>query len=125
MWKIKPTVLGSILALTALAASSQAQEPLLLRGRVLDAESRTPVYGAFVVPTTSERGVLTDTLGVFALMLEPALAAIDPRALYAVEAYGRVGVVRMYTVDYMKWLIDSGQNLQPLTFGCRGDRTIG
>ena len=48
---MKRAVLGSILALTALAVASEAQEPLLLRGQVLDSESRAPVYGAFVVPT--------------------------------------------------------------------------
>jgi CarboxypepD_reg-like domain len=243
---MKRAVLGSILALTALAVASEAQEPLLLRGQVLDSESRAPVYGAFVVPTTSDRGVLTDTLGFFTLriestsghvrvtqlgyhdlevevrpeardmmltvllapnpvllegltvlmerfaerlrgtlglgeildreqllnapdasgydlvlrllpfaepcgygslclglpgrnarkkvsvcvddrrlpetMMELALGAVDPRALYVVEVYGRAGEVRMYSPDYMKRLIESGENLLPLTFGCRDER---
>ncbi|GMV06786.1 MAG: hypothetical protein AMXMBFR53_30610 [Gemmatimonadota bacterium] len=53
---------------TALAASSAAaQTPWLLRGHLLDAQTRTPVSGAYVALQGVGRGVLSDSTGYFAL----------------------------------------------------------
>jgi hypothetical protein len=49
-----------------------AQEPGLVRGRVIDQQTLTPVGLAFVAQVTSDRGVLTDALGQFALPIDPA-----------------------------------------------------
>ncbi|HSM60566.1 MAG TPA: carboxypeptidase-like regulatory domain-containing protein [Longimicrobiales bacterium] len=46
-----------------------AQEGVVVRGRVLDAVTRAPVQGAFVARAYSDRGVLTDSAGAFALPL--------------------------------------------------------
>jgi len=50
----------------------------------------------------------------------PELEAVDPRALYMVEAYPRVGQVRFYTRGYVARLLAAGQDLPPLSFTCLG-----
>ncbi|MGD2123739.1 MAG: carboxypeptidase-like regulatory domain-containing protein [Gemmatimonadota bacterium] len=52
--------------------------------------------------------------------MESLLAPVDPRGLYLVEAYTRVGEVRMYTPGYIKRLIAQEGSLPPLSFGCAG-----
>ena len=66
-------VLFAGLALSNLAsATAEGQEPVILQGQVADAETGLPVMGAFVFQAESNRGSLTDSLGYFALGLEPA-----------------------------------------------------
>lgn len=56
----------------------------------------------------------------------PELQAVDPRALYLVEAYPRVGQVRLYSRGYVARLLAAGQDLPPLAFECVGPgMTIG
>jgi len=45
---------------------------------------------------------------------------LDPRGYYLVEAYPRVGQVRVYSRGYVARLAANGQTLPPLSFGCRG-----
>jgi hypothetical protein len=59
-----------------LTAQQEAQEKegadeVLVRGRVLDAVTQQPIAGAFVGPADADEGVLTDSLGNFALKLPP------------------------------------------------------
>ena len=244
--KIAALALGLFVFLPALPSVAGAQESGVLRGRVLDATTMDPIGWAFVGPASSNRGVLTDSLGYFALpvdqptpfalrvaqlgyqnletrveafgpqtlltinlvpepleiegltvltdrlaerrrgvfgivevldrgqllsdsggsafdlvfrmlpfvapcgvgsealclsgrsamgqqreikiclddrqipsaMMETALAGIDPRSLYLVEVYGRVGEVRLYSPGYIKRVLENGASLRPLTFGC-------
>ncbi len=51
-------------------------------------------------------------------LMQTVLSTIDPRAMYLVEVYTRVGEVRMYSTGYMQRLLEQGQELPPLTFGC-------
>lgn len=51
-------------------------------------------------------------------VIETMLGTVDPRGLYMVEIYSRVGEVRMYSPSYMQRLIEAGSDLPPLTFGC-------
>lgn len=53
-------------------------------------------------------------------VVETMLSGVDPRSLYLVETYSRVGEVRMYTPPYMQRLISEGMDLPPLSFGCTG-----
>ncbi len=53
--------------------------PVVLRGRVEDAVSGTPIVGARVLTADSSRVVVTDSLGAFALPLEPGA----PFTIYA------------------------------------------
>lgn len=48
------------------------------------------------------------------------LETVNPRSLYLVEVYPRVGEVRLYTPGYVQQLLDLGEDLPPLTFGCQG-----
>jgi len=50
----------------------------------------------------------------------PELEVLDPRGLYLVEAYFRVGRVAMYSRGYVARLIETGQQLPPFSFGCGG-----
>jgi len=52
-------------------------------------------------------------------VMETILSGVDPRTLYMVEAYTRVGEVRMYSAGYMTRLLEQGMDLPPLTFGCQ------
>lgn len=64
-------------AVLAGAASLSAQEDPtrpLIRGRVIDAETRAPLVGAFIMPFGGARAVMTDSLGVFVLPMELASA---------------------------------------------------
>lgn len=45
-----------------------------LRGRVIDAQTRNPLEGAFVAPSGSLTGYMTDSMGRFVLELEPSPA---------------------------------------------------
>lgn len=245
--EVRRAMLGSIASLCALSTAARAQDSTVVLGRLLDAESMRPIYGAFVSPLASDWGTLTDSLGRFALqvestefvlvvehlgyhvlewrvsgadprpiqillspdpiqlesltvlserlanrwrgpygvadivdreqllnapdgsaydlirrllpfvqlcdsytealclpgrtqmgkkrkvsvclddlrvpsrMLETALAGVDPRALYYVEIYSRVGEVRLFSPGHIERLIRDGGRLRPLTFGCRND----
>jgi hypothetical protein len=247
MSALSRVVPATLVILLAAASSARAQEAETLRGRVVDAQNLGPVAGAFVAQPGSQRGVLTDSLGMFTLPVEEAyareirvvqmgyrelqaaipeggegrvlsvllvpdpvqlegltvlterladrrrgpygvgeiltkeqlvavsggsaydlvrrvmpfavpcdaqtsealcmggrlgadgrrrvtvciddravppelsetiLSGVDPRALYMVESYNRVGEVRMYTPGYMQRLIDEDIDLPPLSFGC-------
>lgn len=50
----------------------------------------------------------------------PELEAIDPRGLYLVASYPRVGRIQMYTRAFMARLLEAGQDLPPATFECVG-----
>lgn len=54
------------------AAVAQSTAKVTLRGTVVDADSRAPIFGAFVGPVGGRTGVLTDSLGRFALPLDRA-----------------------------------------------------
>lgn len=57
------------------ASTAAAQEDPtrpVLRGRVVDAETRAPLSGAFVMPFGGARAVVTDSLGLFRLTMELA-----------------------------------------------------
>jgi hypothetical protein len=243
-WTVKNVrrwILGSIASLCTLSTAAGAQDPAVVRGRVLDAESMRPIHGASVSPLASDRGTLTDSLGRFSLkveftsefilrvehlgydvlewrvsgadpgpfelllspdplqlealtvlserfaerqrgpfgvaalvdreqllhapdgsaydlirrllpftqpcdiysealclgrdevsvclddlrvpsrLLETVLLGVDPRKLYRIEIYSRVGEVRLFTHAYMQRLVRTGGSLRPLTFGCRND----
>lgn len=63
-----------VLILAAVALSPvllHAQTPSVVQGKVLDAMTFMPVGGAFVAQMDSDRGVLTDSLGVFTLQMDP------------------------------------------------------
>ena len=62
-----------------LASAVSAQVPVVLRGRVEDAVSRNPIVGVQVFTADSSRVVVTDSLGAFALPLEPGA----PVTIYA------------------------------------------
>ena len=53
------------------------------------------------------------------------LEAVNPRGLYLVEAFTRVGEVRMYSRGYVERLIAAGTELPPISFGCMGDGVMG
>ena len=53
-------------------------------------------------------------------LAETILSGVDPRGLYMVEVYSRVGEVRMYSPGYMQRLIKTDMDLPPLSFGCSG-----
>src|SRR5690606_4490563 len=61
------------------------QVPTVVYGRVEDASTREPVAGARVFAPDSSSAVLTDSLGVFGIQIDPA----DPLAVN-VERYGYV-----------------------------------
>ncbi|MFQ5537452.1 MAG: carboxypeptidase-like regulatory domain-containing protein [Gemmatimonadota bacterium] len=68
-------ILSAVLAfLVVLAASAEvaAQNAVILRGRVMDAETAVPVPGALVRLEGSDRGVMSDSTGMFALPVDPA-----------------------------------------------------
>ena len=50
----------------------------------------------------------------------PELEVLDPRGLFLVEAFSRVGWIDMYSRGYVAWLIETGQRLSPFSFGCGG-----
>lgn len=62
------TLLLALLAVSSSAA--EAQGPWILDGRVIDAETMAPIRGAFVASVNSERGTVTDSLGMFALRID-------------------------------------------------------
>ena len=62
-----------------LASAASAQVPVVLRGRVEDAVSGNPIVGVRVLTADSSRVVVTDSLGAFALPLEPGA----PFTIYA------------------------------------------
>ena len=64
---IRCASLVAFLAAATLASKAEAQAPTPLQGRVVDAETRTPIPGAFVAFSGSRTGVLTDSLGFFLL----------------------------------------------------------
>lgn len=53
-------------------------------------------------------------------LAQTILSGVDPRGLYMVEVYSRVGEVRMYSPGYMQRLIETDMDLPPLSFGCSG-----
>jgi len=59
-------------ALGATPAAAQRAGEVTLRGTVLDADSKAPLFGVFVAPAASTRGVLSDSLGRFALPVDRA-----------------------------------------------------
>jgi carboxypeptidase-like protein len=65
-----------------------------------------------------EVSVCVDGHKIPSQLMDLALAGVDPRGLYLVEAYPNVGEVRMYSPGYMKLLLESGRELPPLSFGC-------
>lgn len=67
---------GVALVALAVAPPVAAQRPggVTLRGTVVDADSRAPLFGAFVARQDASRGVLTDSLGRFALPVDRAAA---------------------------------------------------
>jgi hypothetical protein len=66
------TWLLALAAAGATPAAAQRAGEVTLRGAVLDADSKAPLFGVFVAPAASTRGVLTDSLGRFALPMERA-----------------------------------------------------
>lgn len=64
----------TLLVLLCPASASAQEDPTrpLIRGRVIDAETRQPLRGAFILPFGGARAVATDSLGVFALPMELA-----------------------------------------------------
>jgi hypothetical protein len=59
--------LGLLLLLSRAPLVAQAAGPVLLRGQIVDANTLMPIAGAFVAPAESKQGVLTDSLGLFAM----------------------------------------------------------
>lgn len=57
--------------LAALPSAVEGQTSWILNGRVVDAGTMAPVRGAFVAPVDSDRGTITDSLGMFSLRMEP------------------------------------------------------
>ena len=57
------------LAAAQAATPRDGSEKQVLRGRVVDQETGSPLYGAFVAPLGSDTGFLTDTQGNVALPL--------------------------------------------------------
>ncbi len=66
---MKKTLSFLTLIAAVVAAPLRGQE-VTLHGRVLDAETKTPIMGALVIATAVNQGALTDSLGFFALRLE-------------------------------------------------------
>lgn len=70
---VRQGVSTAFLGLLVLVAPSRAPlvaqdaGPVLLRGQIVDANTLMPVAGAFVAPVESKQGVLTDSLGLFAM----------------------------------------------------------
>ena len=64
--------------------------------------------------------VCVDDHAVTPDLAETILSSLDPRALYLVEGYRRVGQVRMYTRGYVQRLAAEGTGLPPLAMGCTG-----
>ena len=58
-----------LVALAGPPLAAQDAGPVLLRGQILDASTLHPVAGAFVAPAESKQGVLTDSLGLFAMRM--------------------------------------------------------
>ncbi len=78
---MKRLALGTPRALAMLAVAflvpalpAGSQETVLLRGMILDAQTRDPVSGAFVVTVGSPRGTVSNSTGAFLIGLEPAEA---------------------------------------------------
>ena len=51
----------------------------------------------------------------------PELEVLDPRGLFLVEAFSRVGWIDMYSRGYVAWLIETGQRLSPVFLRVRWD----
>jgi hypothetical protein len=58
---------------TLLPVDLSAQTSRVVQGRVMDAMTLNPVKGAFVAQMDSQRGTLTDSLGIFTLELDTTL----------------------------------------------------
>jgi hypothetical protein len=64
---VSTAFLGLLLLLSNAPLAAQNAGPVLLRGQIVDANTLMPVAGAFVAPVESKQGVLTDSLGLFAM----------------------------------------------------------
>ena len=64
-------LLGALAYLLLASAASAQVPPVVLQGRVEDAVSRNPIVGVRVFTADSSSVVVTDSLGAFALPLEP------------------------------------------------------
>ena len=99
---MKRVTLAWIAVVLALPPQVGAQEPGLVRGRVIDRQSLAPVGLACGSQVTSDRGVLTDALGQFALPIDPAfpsrvqVSVLGYRVLQTDIPTGRAG--QMLTV---------------------------